>query len=174
MPQESEVTKPPTHQPSLYGMAENATNLQMDVSIGHPFSRDTSTKPVASLVTRFKRLIKGRTIFSYFYIQPKEINEICKYEICKYEYKYMLIFLRRTQPAIWRILLARKLKITGMTSTLRKTRLFYSFQMIKYISLLIYCKLTTILDIGGSTTTGSVTINYFRCWKKQMKKHLKL
>ena len=32
------------------------------------------------------------TIFSYFYIQPKEINEICKYEICKYEYKYIYIY----------------------------------------------------------------------------------
>ena len=33
------------------------------------------------------------TIFSYFYIQPKEINEICKYEICKYEYKYIYIIV---------------------------------------------------------------------------------
>ena len=33
------------------------------------------------------------TIFSYFYIQPKEINEICKYEICKYEYKYIFTYL---------------------------------------------------------------------------------
>ena len=39
------------------------------------------------------KISEKTTIFSYFYIQPKEINEICKYEICKYEYKYIYIIV---------------------------------------------------------------------------------